>query len=111
VVVPTPCDEWVPATWVERARREGCVVISGEHDREKMLHQALEPLELEHVVDSELVADFLALGTVYLQSELLTRHMRNFSHLDEAHMQREAIAAAQAAINHDIEATKKHLSH
>ncbi|MBT5019723.1 MAG: hypothetical protein HON04_13380 [Planctomicrobium sp.] len=111
VVVPTPCDEWVPATWVERARREGCVVISGEHDREKMLHQALEPLELEHAVDSELVADFLALGTVYLQVELLTRHMRNFSHLDEAHMQREAVAAAQAAINHDIEATKKHLSH
>lgn len=111
VVVPTPCDEWVPATWVERARREGCVVISGEHDREKMLHQALEPLQLEQAVDSELVADFLALGTVYLQTELLTRHMRNFSHLDEAHMQREAVAAAQAAINHDIEATKKHLSH
>ncbi len=111
VVVPTPCDEWVPATWVERARREGCVVISGEHDREKMLRQALEPLELEHAVDSELVADFLALGTVYLQTELLTRHMRNFSHLDESHMQREAIAAAQAAINHDVEATKKHLKH
>ncbi|WP_417850886.1 glycosyl hydrolase-related protein [Thalassoglobus sp.] len=111
VVVPTPCDEWVPATWVERARREGCVVISGEHDREEMLHQALEPLELEHAVDSDLVADFLALGTVYLQVELLTRHMRNFSHLDESHMQREAIAAAQAAINHDVEATRKHLSH
>lgn len=111
VVVPTPCDEWVPSTWVERARREGCVVISGEHDREKMLHQALEPLELTHAVDSELVADFLALGTAYLQVELLTRHMRNFSHLDEAHMQREAIAAAQAAINHDLEAAKKHLGH
>ena len=111
VVVPTPCDEWVPTTWVERARREGSTVINAEHDREKMLHQALEPLELETAVDSDLIADFLALGTVYLQTELLTRHMRNFSNLDEVHMQREAVAAAQAAMAHDVEATRKHLGH
>ena len=111
VVVPTPCDEWVPSTWVERARREGSTVIADEHDREKMLHQALEPLELETAVDSDLVADFLGLGTAYLQIELLTRHMRNFSNLDEVHMQREAVAAAQAAIAHDVEAAKIHLGH
>lgn len=111
VVVPTPCKEWVPSTWVERARREGCIVINDEHDREKMLHQALEPLQLEHAVDSELVADFLALGTVALQTELLTRHMRNFSHLDEAHMQRELVAASQAAVAHDIETARRHLQH
>lgn len=111
VVVPTSSNEWVPATWVERARREGCVVIHNEHDREAMLHQALAPLELDVAIDSELVQDFLALGTVHLQTELLTRHMRNFSHLDEAHMQREVTAAAQAAIQHDIETARSHLTH
>ncbi len=111
VVVPKPSDDLVPATWIERARREGCVVISGEHERKAMLSQALDPLELSQDLDADLVADFLALGTVYLQTELLTRHMRNFSHLDESHMQREAVASAQAAIAHDAEATRKHLSH
>ena len=111
VVVPTPCDEWVPSAWVERARREGSTVIADEHDREKMLQQALEPLELDQQVDPELVADFLALGTTYLQIELLTRHMRNYSNLDEVHMQREALAAAQAALANDAEATRTHLGH
>ncbi|TWT50031.1 hypothetical protein KOR42_37150 [Thalassoglobus neptunius] len=111
IVVPTPCDEWVPTTWVERARREGAVVISGESDRETMLHQALSPLELEQAVDSDLVADFLALGTIHLQIELLTRHMRNFSHIEEVHLKKEALAAAQAAVAHDMEATRKHLKH
>ena len=111
IVVPKPSDDLVPATWIERARREGGVIISGEHERKAMLAQALDPLELNQEIDPELVADFLALGTVYLQTELLTRHMRNFSHLDESHMQREAVAAAQAAIAHDAEATRKPLSH
>ncbi len=111
VIVPTPCDDKVPKTWVERARREGCVVVNKESDRSKMLEAALAPLELTETVDPELVADFLALGTVHLQTELLTRHMRNFSQIDEVHMQREALAAAQAAINNDHEATRKHLNH
>lgn len=111
IIVPTPSNEWVPHSWIERARREGSVVIANVHDRKEMLHQALEPLVLTQSIDSDLVADFLALGTVYLQTELLTRHMRNFSHLDESHMQREVVAAAQAALAHDIETAQTHLTH
>lgn len=60
-------------------------------------------------VDHDLVADFLALGTCYLQVELLTRHMHHFSNLDEVHLQREAVAAAEAAVADDAEACRTHL--
>ena len=111
IIVPTATEEMVPGSWIERARREGANVITGETERQPMLKAALQPLDSYPEVDPETVADFLALGTAYLQSELLTRHMRNFSHLDEVHMQREAVAAAQAALSHDKEATSKHLGH
>lgn len=110
VVVPLPCQEMVPPTWIERARREGATIIAGEHDRKKMLDAALAPLEPVDL-DPELIADFLALGTAHLQTELLTRHMRNFSHLDEVHMQREALAAARAALAHETPTARKHLGH
>jgi alpha-mannosidase len=111
IVVPLPSQEMVPSTWIERARREGSTVIAGEHDREKMLAAALDPLDENPELDPELVADFLALGTVHLQAELLTRHMRNFSHLDEVHMHREATAAAQAAVSGDSGTARTHLQH
>ncbi|MCA8996688.1 MAG: hypothetical protein KDA80_06880, partial [Planctomycetaceae bacterium] len=100
-----------PGTWVERARREGSQVLVGLHDREEMVSQALAPLGELRQVDAGLVADFLALGAIHLQTELLTRHMRNFSQIDEVHMQRELTAAAKAAIHQDEVAAKKHLHH
>jgi len=111
IIVPTATAEQVPKSWIERARREGSTVVSGKTKRDEMLAEALAPLDEKPDIDAELVADFLALGTVYLHVELLTRHMRNFSQLDEVHMQREAVAAAKAAIDHDAEATRKHLHH
>lgn len=61
-------------------------------------------------IDPEIVADFLALGTCYLQIELLTRHMHHFSNFDEVHLQREAVSAAEAAMADDPEAARSHLS-
>lgn len=113
VIVPKPSEEMVPSAWVERAGREGSVVVCGVSGRTAMLEAALGPLEIpdDAKVDPDLEADFLALGTVYLLTELLTRHMRNFSHLDEVHMEREVLAAARAALDDDREATQKHLQH
>ena len=58
VIVPTASDSWLPGGWVERARREGAVVVSGLSDRQEMVNAAVDPLELESPFDAELVADF-----------------------------------------------------
>jgi alpha-mannosidase len=55
------------------------------------------------------VQDFFALGTCYLQMELLTRHMHYYSNLDEAQLERESLAAAEAAIAGDLETARTHL--
>lgn len=109
VIIPTASDDWVPHGWVERARDHGSIVLTGTSGREELLAAALGPLDTAEPVDPDLAGDFLALGSCCLQVELLTRHMRNFSNLDEVHLQREAVAAAKAAVSDDRVATETHL--
>lgn len=101
MIVPTCCESWLPPGFTERAEEEGSTVVRGLSERNAMLAEALQPLEPLPAIDAELAADFLALGSCYLQIELLTRKMRNFSNLDEVHLQREAVAAAEAALAGD----------
>lgn len=98
IVVPTHCEGWLPSGWAERVAGEGCVVLRHLSDRQEMVVQALAPLAPPAEVHADVVADFLALGFCHLQIELLTRKMRNFSSIDEAHLRREAVAAAEAAV-------------
>jgi len=100
IMVSSKCQDVVPHGWVEQARRDGATVIADGTDRAEMVAAALKPLEVKPV-DPELAADFLALGFCFLQIELLTRHMRHFGSSDEIHFQREAVAAAQAAMAQD----------
>ncbi len=136
IFVPRACDDWIPRGWVDRARSDGAIVLSGLTDRDEMIQAALAPLSDQSVgsphdstfsaaaaqafkfdsdgqvhvqIDDELVADFLALGTCYLQMELLTRRMHHFSNLDEVHLQREAVAAAEAALANDPNTARMHL--
>ncbi len=106
--VPDVCDGWLPHEWPEMARAAGAVVVDQVHERTEMLALALAPLEPREL-DADLVADFLALGTCWLQVELLTRHMRNFGNIDEIRMQNRAIAAAKAVVAHDRETAEVHL--
>ena len=125
VIVPTACEGWVPCDWTERMRNAGGVVVSGISDRQEMLEAALQPLletveadappdaaksEDRPTVDPNLAADFCALGTCYLQIELLTRLMHHYASLDEVHIQREAVAAAEAALAGDAEAARSRLA-
>lgn len=110
VLVPVSCDGWLPCGWAERLEQEtGSVVVRGTSDRQEMLQRALAPLAGQFTVDPDLACDFLALGTCYLQMELLTRKMRHFSNLDEVHLQREAVAAAEAALAGDDTTARSHL--
>jgi alpha-mannosidase len=108
ILLPANCDSWIPAGWAERIASEGCVVVRGSADRSEMIAAALAPLDAP-ICDPELVADFMALGFCYLQIELLTRKMRHFSNLDEVHLQREAVAAAEAALAGDAETARTRL--
>jgi alpha-mannosidase len=101
ILLPTCCESWAPSGWAERVSAENCVVVRGISERGAMLAAALTPWTGQVPVDPDLAADFLALGFGYLEIELLTRKMRHFSNLDEVHIKREAVAAAEAALAGD----------
>ena len=114
VIIPECSHDWAPHGWAAQARESGCLVLENMHDRQEMLAAALDwgqsaDAEPPPEVDPELVADFLAVGFCYLQTELLARHMRHYSNLDEVHLQREAVAAAQAAVAGDDAIARNHL--
>lgn len=109
IVVPLVCDDWLPGGWIEQARSAGATVVAGYSQREDMLNAALAPLELEKSPDPHLTADFLSLGSCFLQVELLTRHMRHFSNIDEIRLQQRALAAADAVMADDAETARAHL--
>jgi alpha-mannosidase len=108
VIVPEVCDGWLPHDWIDQARAAGTVVLDQLHERSALLEAALAPLSLPEL-DADLVADFLALGTCWLQVELLTRHMRNFGNIDEVRFQNRVIAAAKGVMAHDRESAEAHL--
>ncbi len=113
VILPQCSQDWIPHGWSEQSQEAGCVVLENLTQRDEMLSAALAPLTVEgepdREINSDIVADFLALGFCYLQTELLSRHMRHYSNLDEVHIQREAVAAAQAAMAGDDETARSHL--
>lgn len=108
VIVPEVCDGWLPHDWVNEARGHGAVVLDQLHERPAMLEAALGSLPPQNL-DADLVADSLAIGTAWLQVELLTRHMRNFGNIDEIRFQNRVIAAAKAIVAHDRESATVHL--
>ncbi len=118
LLVPKTSEDWLPYGWIEEAEANGATVVSGKIHREEMTEAALLPLRSVEAgaettqkpeLSSDLVADFHALGFCYIQLELLTRCMHHFSSLDEATIQREAIAAADAVLADDNEAARAHL--
>ncbi|MDZ4685061.1 MAG: FliG C-terminal domain-containing protein, partial [Planctomycetaceae bacterium] len=108
VIIPEVCDGWLPHGWVEEARGHGAVVLDQIHERPAMLDAALASIPHTEL-EADLVADFLALGTCWLQVELLTRHMRNFGNIDEIRFQNRVIAAAKAVAADDRESAEAHL--
>src|SRR5262245_17464384 len=110
ILLPKSCESWVPGGWAERVSSEGCTVVRGFSQRSEMLAAALAPWGGSIADDQDLIGDFLALGFAYLEIELLTRKMRHFSNLDEVHLQREAVAAAEAALAGDAPTARTRLT-
>jgi len=119
IVVPQTCEYLLPAGWIARAKSSEMILIHGESQRAPMLEMALAGLdslktesqdtEINLDVADRLSGDFYALAFCYLQLQLLARHMRHFSNLDEAHFQHETLLAAESAVAGDEAKATKHL--
>jgi alpha-mannosidase len=137
IVVPTTAENELPAEYVASAVGAGAVVIHGMHRRKDIVEQALAALDdgnaeadlksqvpgpKSQVPNSRsqasgaaaapptaLASDFLAVGLVYLLTELLTRRMRYMSNLDETAFSDHMLAAATAATVGDEETARSRL--
>jgi alpha-mannosidase len=124
VIVPSACSSWLPHAWAENARASGAAVIEGIDDRDRIVEELLlalasvtspgvqppaSPSDVRLPIDPELVADFLAFGTAYLQLDLLTRRMHYYSNLDSGPMRLDLIAAADAATAGDADEARRRL--
>ena len=111
IVVPPACDSLVTSEWIEHGRREGMQIVKGLSERQALLDAVLAPLGSDSSVSPDLAADFLAFGHLHLQTEILTRQMRQFGNLDSERLRTDAVAAAKAAVVGDADAARMHLRH
>ncbi len=100
----------LPDGWADRAAAAGACLVRELKHRDQMVAAALEKLDGgPGNVDTDLAADFLALGFCHFQVELLTRQLRYMSNLDEESFRAELLAAAEKAVEGDPEAAREHL--
>jgi alpha-mannosidase len=108
IFVPPFCVDRLPAGFVKRVENEGGWLVS-EATPDAATARALAGLDEQPPLDSQLAADFRALGFCRLQIELLTRQMRYSVNIDETHFQNQAVAAAEAALAGDVPTSRAHL--
>lgn len=93
-----------------KENHENFVVFSENLGRDDIVQQLLTAFDGETGgLDADVVADFYALGYCYLQIELLTKHMRYSSGVEESSFQETLVAAAHQAIQGELEDTKASL--
>lgn len=103
------CDGWMPHDWPQHACEKGAKVIHGVQSRAEYQRRIEELVPGAADVPDMLVRDFYALGLCYLMIELLTRKMHYFTSINETNLERDAVAAAEAALSGDEAAMKSHL--
>src|SRR5690606_19231898 len=113
ILIPPASEPLLPLDWVETARNENAHLITGLHSRREMVAAMLELLEAHGGAtpraSDDLTGDVHALGLCYLLVELLTRLMRNMSHVDELRLQKAAVGASEAALAGDDATAREHL--
>jgi alpha-mannosidase len=110
IVLPNCCESMLPADWLLRAETADAFVLRHFQHREDVVAAALERLDQESPpLDPDLVGDFLALGFCRLQVELLTRKLHYANNLDETLFRKAVLAAADEAIQGNVEAVRGHL--
>lgn len=109
VLVPEPSVEWMGHDWYQQITNTQSLILHDCEARAEWLGKIRELLPDVPEVSEELVADFLALGTSYLQVMLLSRRMHYFVDPDSYLLESEAMAAAEAAFAGDETRCRDHL--
>ena len=95
-IVPPCCEHLPPAGWLDE-REKKCLVVRHESEREAVVKRALKEMQLDgHGFEDWFVDAFLAMGTHYILSELLTRQLRYMSMLDEYQLKEKSLKAIKA---------------
>jgi alpha-mannosidase len=111
IVLPTVGQDRLPVGFVARCKTDGAVLLRKFKSRAELVASALTALDSgQPPVPEELVADFLALGYCRLQVDLLARHMRYSSNLDEVYFNQQVVAAASAAVSGDEVGARERLT-
>ncbi len=111
LVCPQVAQELLLAGFAGRCKNDGAVLIRKCTTRQQILEKALAELDGgAGGVSDDLAADFLALGYCRIQVDLLTRHMRYSTSIDETYFQDEVLAAADGALRGDEETARSHLA-
>ena len=120
VLVPTPAESWMPHEWRSVLRDQEHVILDGCSERGEWL-SAIETHVPSPVQDDPesispptggfvLVEDFLSLGTVQLQLQLLSRRRHHFVDPDLILLYREVRAAAEASWHGNETLVRQHLA-
>lgn len=118
VLVPRCAESWMPHEWRSVLREQDHVILDRCSSREEWLaslESQVAPPSTSHENSSaapreEILRDhFLALGTVLLQLQILSRRRHHFVDPDQFLLQREATAAAKASLAGDEATTRLHL--
>ncbi|MFO0977552.1 MAG: hypothetical protein U0996_14220 [Planctomycetaceae bacterium] len=120
VLVPQCAESWMPHEWRSVLREQDHVVLDRCNSREQWLASIESQVSLPVVESSgdagsatagnPILADhFLALGTVILQLQLLSRRRHHFVDPDQLLLQREATEAARASLAGNETLVREHL--
>lgn len=115
MVVPQCFFSQLQTGFAARAKEQGGLLIKGGDSRQEIVDRSLkflETLNISATVGDESkawVGHFFALGYCYLQVQLMTRHMRYSSNLDEVHFANITQSAAAAFAVADWSTVKERL--
>ncbi|MBL8808919.1 MAG: hypothetical protein JNM43_01980 [Planctomycetaceae bacterium] len=120
VLVPQCAESWMPHEWRSVLREQDHVVLDRCNSREQWLaaidaQVSLPPGDASTedpaptAAEPALADHFLALGTVIVQLQLLSRRRHHFVDPDQFLLQREATAAAKASLAGDESLVREHL--
>ncbi|MBN1588544.1 MAG: hypothetical protein JW888_03425 [Pirellulales bacterium] len=115
VLLPSPSQQLVPEGWIDEVQSSGGFVLHDFADRDLAVALVLAKLDppmgglSSSRLNTDLIADFLALGFCQLQVELLTRQQRYMGSLDKEHFDQCALRAAEATMRGQEEAAREDL--
>lgn len=110
LVTPLPYVDQLDSDSVHKIEQQGSRIIRDPGEgRANLLQQMLVDLPVPECLDSEIMADFLALGFAYLQVELLTRQMRYATQVEETSFESTLVDAARAALAGDNDSARSGL--